>query len=79
MVQIADGATPGKARRKPGRRAALPAFRDVQLATLVDHVPTGAGWLHEVKYDGYRALIAVAGGEARAFTRHGLDWSDRFA
>ena len=57
----------------------LPAFRDVQLATLVDHVPSGAGWLHEVKYDGYRALLVVSGGKAKAYTRHGLDWSDRFA
>jgi bifunctional non-homologous end joining protein LigD len=57
----------------------LPAFRDVQLATLVDHVPAGSGWLHEVKYDGYRALIAVAGNKVKAYTRHGLDWSDRFA
>ena len=32
-----------------------------------------------MKYDGYRVLIAVGGGEARAYTRSGLDWSDRFA
>ncbi len=56
-----------------------PAFRAPQLATLADHVPTGAGWLHEVKYDGYRTLIAVGGGQARAFTRTGLDWSEKFA
>jgi len=31
-----------------------------------------------MKYDGYRTLIAVGGGEARAYTRSGLDWSDRF-
>ncbi|WP_157216443.1 DNA ligase D [Flavisphingomonas formosensis] len=76
---------PGRkpARRKPAKSGAKaappPAFRDVQLATLVDHVPPGSGWLHEVKYDGYRALIAVGGGTAKAYTRHGLDWSDRFA
>ena len=29
--------------------------------------------------DGYRALIAVAGGEAKVFTRTGLDWTDKFA
>lgn len=55
-----------------------PPFRPLQLATLVDTVPTGAGWLHEMKYDGYRLLLAVGGGEARAYTRSGLDWSDRF-
>lgn len=31
-----------------------------------------------MKYDGYRILVAVGGGEARAYTRSGLDWSDRF-
>jgi len=51
----------------------------VQLAKLVDAVPTGNAWLHEMKYDGYRTLVAVGGGEARAYTRSGIDWSDRFA
>jgi bifunctional non-homologous end joining protein LigD len=31
-----------------------------------------------MKYDGYRTLIAVAGGKARVYTRSGKDWSDRF-
>lgn len=60
------------------RRAALPAFRPFQLANLVDAVPVGEKWLHEVKYDGYRLQLAVGGGEARAFTRSGADWSHRF-
>jgi bifunctional non-homologous end joining protein LigD len=64
---------------KKKRSGALPAFRPPQLATLVDHVPPGSGWLHEVKYDGYRALLAAGGGKAKAYTRTGLDWSDRFA
>jgi len=55
-----------------------PPFRAVQLATLVDAVPAGDRWLHEMKYDGYRTLVAVGGGEARAYTRSGLDWSDRY-
>ena len=63
------------ARAKPGE---TPAFRPVQLATLVDTVPAGADWLFEMKYDGYRTLVAVGGGEARAYTRSGLDWSGRF-
>jgi len=41
-----------------------PAFRPVQLATLVDAVPAGDRWIHEMKYDGYRILVAVGGGEA---------------
>jgi bifunctional non-homologous end joining protein LigD len=80
--QTPSPAKPGSRLRGSTKRrgtAKLPAFRDVQLATLVDHVPSGADWLHEVKYDGYRALIAVAADKAKAYTRHGLDWSDRFA
>ena len=57
----------------------LPRFHDLQLCTLVDAVPTGSAWLHEVKYDGYRALISVANGKAKVFTRTGLDWTDKFA
>ena len=53
-------------------------FQEPQLCTLVDSVPTGNQWLHEVKYDGYRALIAVAKGKAKVFTRSGLDWTDKF-
>lgn len=63
-------------RAKSGK---LPAFQPVQLATLVDQVPPGDRWLHELKYDGYRTLLAISGGEGRAYTRSGLDWSDRFA
>lgn len=73
-----DTAPPKAKIAKTKAPGSLPAFRDVQLATLVDHVPAGSGWLHEVKYDGYRALIAVSRDEARAYTRHGLDWTDRF-
>ncbi len=61
-----------------GAAAKLPVFRDLQLCTLVDAVPTGTAWLHEVKYDGYRALVSVAKGKAKVFTRTGLDWTDKF-
>jgi bifunctional non-homologous end joining protein LigD len=70
-------AGPPPAKRRAGQ-AAIPAFRAPQLCTLVDSVPTGSGWIHEVKYDGYRALVAVGGGKAKVYTRSGLDWSDKF-
>ena len=41
-------------REKSGSDFPAPAFRPVQLATLIDSVPTGNRWLHEMKYDGYR-------------------------
>ena len=77
MAEIAAGA---KTRAKPrARKGKPPPFRPLQLATLVDHVPSGNAWLHELKYDGYRCLLSVGGGAAKAYTRSGLDWSDRFA
>jgi bifunctional non-homologous end joining protein LigD len=62
---------------KPSR-IRIPAFRPPQKATLVDHVPAGSGWIHEMKYDGYRCQLAIGGGEAKVYTRSGLDWSDKF-
>jgi bifunctional non-homologous end joining protein LigD len=58
--------------------AKIPPFREPQKATLVDHVPAGSGWIHEMKYDGYRCLLGVGGGKAKVYTRSGLDWSDKF-
>jgi bifunctional non-homologous end joining protein LigD len=66
----------GRARRRAG--VGPPKFRSPQLATLVDAVPSGNAWLHEYKYDGYRLLVATAGGAATAWTRNGNDWSDKF-
>jgi bifunctional non-homologous end joining protein LigD len=40
--------------------------------------PTGAGWAHEIKLDGYRLQIHVREGRVRLFTRTGDDWSNRF-
>jgi len=65
-------------RRNEGKALRFPKFREPQKATLVDAVPAGSGWLHEMKYDGYRCLLALAGGEARIYTRKGLDWTDKF-
>jgi bifunctional non-homologous end joining protein LigD len=63
----------------PGaKKAKFPAGIEPQLATLVDDVPRGSEWVHEIKYDGYRALCEIQGGEARLITRHGKDWTDRF-
>ncbi len=65
--------------RKPRVDAPLPAFVPPQLATLATAPPEGADWLHEIKYDGYRAIAAVAGDRCRLYTRSGQDWTDKFA
>lgn len=61
------------------RKGNTPAFRPVQLATLADKVPDGAGWLFEMKYDGYRCLASVEGDSVRLYTRSGLDWTEKFS
>jgi bifunctional non-homologous end joining protein LigD len=61
------------------RKAAMPSAIEPQLATLVAEVPRGDDWLHEIKYDGYRVLCEIRGGEARILNRHGQDWTERFA
>jgi bifunctional non-homologous end joining protein LigD len=66
----------GRGKRKPSK--APPPFEEPQLATLVDEVPPGSEWVHEYKYDGYRLLLSVGDGVATAWTRKGLDWSDKF-
>lgn len=77
----AGGRTPARSRdaKQPAAgRTRLPAFQPPQLATLVDTVPVGNQWLHEVKYDGYRALLATGAKGPKIYTRTGLDWTDRF-
>jgi bifunctional non-homologous end joining protein LigD len=48
------------------------------LATSADELPRGGGWLFEVKWDGYRALGYVRGGEATLLSRNGNDLTQRF-
>ncbi|TGT72970.1 ATP-dependent DNA ligase [bacterium M00.F.Ca.ET.159.01.1.1] len=47
------------------------------MPTLVDKPPEGDGWLHEVKFDGYRSQIVIDEG-VRIFTRRGLDWTSKY-
>ncbi|MCP4380111.1 MAG: DNA ligase D [Hyphomicrobiales bacterium] len=87
MAEIAEGHVEWKDAGfaiKKGRKAPVaalarpPKFVAPQLATLAEIPPTGDDWLHEIKYDGYRVIAAIGGGEAAVYTRRGLDWTDRF-
>jgi bifunctional non-homologous end joining protein LigD len=40
--------------------------------------PAGAGWVHEIKHDGYRMIVRKDGDTVRLFTRNGHDWRERF-
>src|SRR5439155_18011969 len=49
------------------------------LATLEKTVPPGPGWLFEVKWDGYRSLAYVRGGDVKLLSRNDNDLTTRFA
>jgi len=56
----------------------LPPFVNPSLAMSVTAPPKGQGWIHEIKFDGYRMQARIEGGEVQLLTRKGLDWTHRF-
>ncbi|EJL26003.1 DNA ligase D [Caulobacter sp. AP07] len=72
----APGSRPGSA-RDDGK--VLPDFIEPQLCKSLDRPPSGPGWAHEIKFDGYRLQLRVEDGRATLRTRKGLDWTARFA
>ncbi len=58
--------------------ALVARYPEVQLATLVESVPEGPAWVHEIKFDGYRLLGFLARGTSRLITRNGKDWTGSF-
>src|SRR5829696_5685067 len=56
----------------------VPAFIAPQPPMLSAEPPAGAGWIEEIKHDGFRTLLRMDRGQAQAFTRSGLDWSDKY-
>ncbi len=58
--------------------APLPDFVPLSLATLHGTAPSGPGWLHEIKFDGYRMEARLDRGKVRLFTRREQDWTHRF-
>jgi DNA ligase D-like protein (predicted ligase) len=49
------------------------------VPSLSTEPPSGGGWIHEIKHDGFRTLLRIEGKDVRAFTRGGHDWSDKYA
>lgn len=65
--------------RRRGKGNVGAGFIPPLLPTLVDQPPAGSDWQHEIKHDGYRTEIVLTGDGGRAFTRNGIDWSNRYA
>jgi ATP-dependent DNA ligase len=41
--------------------------------------PSGAGWVHEIKHDGYRMIVRRDGPSVRLYSRNGNDWTSRLS
>lgn len=59
-------------------RDPFPPFDEPSLPTLAIKAPSGGGWIHEIKHDGYRARLDVQDGTPRILTRGGHDWTHRY-
>ena len=64
---MAEGAKP----------AAFPGFVKPCAPTPRKHLPSGDGWLHEIKHDGYRLQAHVREGAVALYTSEGNDWTLR--
>jgi bifunctional non-homologous end joining protein LigD len=45
---------------------------------LADRPPSGPGWLHEIKFDGYRVIARKDGEQVRLWARTTSDYSNAF-
>jgi ATP-dependent DNA ligase len=84
-VLVFMGASPTRLARAPRylypmllRRVAFPDFCEPCLPSPAAKPPAGAGWLHEIKHDGFRMLVRRDAAGVRLFTRNGHDWTGRF-
>jgi bifunctional non-homologous end joining protein LigD len=61
-------------------RVGLTPFRFIEpcLPLPADRPPSGPGWLHEIKLDGFRLLARRHVANVRLFTRRGKDWTERY-
>jgi bifunctional non-homologous end joining protein LigD len=64
-------------RRRVRAEQSLPRFEPC-LPRSASEPPTGPGWIHEIKHDGFRILAQRKGRAVRLITRNGNDLSDRF-
>ena len=67
-----------KKKTKTVAPSGLPDFIGPQLCQMLDRPPSADGWIHEIKFDGYRIQMRVLNGEVTLKTRKGLDWTTKY-
>ena len=63
--------------RKDAGEGSATRYRPM-LAVSTDALPTGEGWVYEPKWDGFRAIVTVSGGEVSFRSRNDNDLTERF-
>lgn len=57
----------------------MPDFVAPQLCATLARPPSARGWIHEIKFDGYRIQMRVENGKVTLKTRKNLDWTAKWA
>jgi|HubBroStandDraft_6_1064221.scaffolds.fasta_scaffold24498_10 ATP-dependent DNA ligase len=60
------------------RKRSLVGFIEPCLPSAAKAPPIGAGWIHEIKHDGFRIMARRDGAGVRLITRNGNDFTKRF-
>jgi bifunctional non-homologous end joining protein LigD len=63
--------------RKDAGEGSATRYRPM-LAVSTDTLPTGEGWVYEPKWDGFRAIVTVSGGDVSFRSRNDNDLTQRF-
>ena len=77
----ADERKAGRSQRRHPIRSLSPTFPTSfprSSARPSSRPPSEAGWIHEIKFDGYRIQMRVLDGEVTLKTRKGLDWTAKY-
>ncbi|MDH4439214.1 MAG: DNA ligase D [Rhizobium sp.] len=79
----AGSKTAAKSAKKPAAakraKSSMPDFVAPQLCETLSRPPSANGWIHEIKFDGYRIQMRVENGQVTLKTRKGLDWTAKWS
>ena len=51
---------------------------ELRLCKLVAKAPSGPGWVHEVRFDGYPTAARIDHDDVQLLIRSGLDWTEKY-
>src|SRR5262245_31663999 len=56
----------------------ISGFIEPCLPSPAERVPSGPGWVYEIKHDGFRMMVRRDAAGVRLLTRNGHDWAQRY-